>query len=125
MQNSAPGPGQRSQLRGRTSESAVLDGLISAIRRGESRALVIRGEAGIERVRKRTVETRDQLTAQERQIAHMAGDGLSNAEIGTRLFVSPRTVEWHLRKVFSKVGIHSRRELAGALRSSESEALIA
>ena len=76
-----------------------------------------------ERVRKRTISARDELTAQERQIAQMALDGLSNSEIGARLFVSPRTVEWHLRKVFAKVGIHSRRELATALRSSDSELL--
>jgi DNA-binding CsgD family transcriptional regulator len=72
-----------------------------------------------ERVRKRTVETRDDLTAQERQIAQLARDGLSNPEIGARLFLSPRTVEWHLRKVFAKLGIHSRRELADALPSSD------
>ena len=71
-------------------------------------------------VRKRTVETRDDLTAQERQIAHLARDGLSNPEIGARLFLSPRTVEWHLRKVFSKLGIRSRRELSSAL-PAESE----
>jgi DNA-binding CsgD family transcriptional regulator len=74
-----------------------------------------------EKVRKRTVETRDDLTAQERQIAQLARDGLSNPEIGARLFLSPRTVEWHLRKVFGKLGIHSRRELAAALPTSESE----
>jgi DNA-binding CsgD family transcriptional regulator len=73
------------------------------------------------RVRKRTVETRDELTAQEWHIARLARDGLSNPEIGARLFLSPRTVEWHLGKVFSKLGIRTRRELATALPSPESE----
>ena len=73
------------------------------------------------KVRKRTVETRDELTAQERHIAQLARDGLSNPEIGARLFLSPRTVEWHLRKVFTKLEIHSRHELSSALPSSESE----
>jgi DNA-binding CsgD family transcriptional regulator len=71
--------------------------------------------------RKRTVETRDDLTAQERQIARLARDGLSNPEIGARIFLSPRTVEWHLRKVFTKLEIHSRHQLPSALPSSESE----
>jgi ATP/maltotriose-dependent transcriptional regulator MalT len=68
-----------------------------------------------EHVRARTVQTLDDLTAQERQIAEMARDGLSNPEIGARMFLSPRTVEWHLRKVFTKLGISSRKELRDAL----------
>ena len=74
-----------------------------------------------ETVRRRTVETRDELTAQEHQIARLAREGLSNPEIGTRLFLSPRTVEWHLRKVFTKLGIASRKELANVLGDLESE----
>jgi DNA-binding CsgD family transcriptional regulator len=74
-----------------------------------------------EKVRKRTVETRDELTGQERQIALLAREGLSNPEIGGRLFLSHRTVEWHLRKVFTKLDISSRRELSKALPNAEAE----
>jgi DNA-binding CsgD family transcriptional regulator len=74
-----------------------------------------------EKARRRSVETRDDLTAQERMISELARDGLSNPEIGARLFLSPRTVEWHLRKVYSKLGIRSRRELAKALAVPDRE----
>lgn len=74
-----------------------------------------------ETVRKRTADPSDVLTPQEAQIARLAYDGLTNPEIGHQLFLSHRTVEWHLRKVFTKLNISSRRELANALRGANSE----
>jgi DNA-binding CsgD family transcriptional regulator len=68
-----------------------------------------------ETARKRTDETRADLTAQEAQIARLAAEGRTNPEIGAEMFLSPRTVEWHLRKVYPKLGITSRKELRGVL----------
>jgi DNA-binding CsgD family transcriptional regulator len=99
----------RDQLR---SAYQMLDSMgIAGFAERARRELVAAGEA----VRKRTIETVDELTAQEAQIAWLARNGRSNPEISTQLFISPRTVEWHLRKVFAKLGISSRKELRAAL----------
>jgi DNA-binding NarL/FixJ family response regulator len=84
-----------------------------------ARELLATGETA----RKVTVDTCGGLTAREAQIARLARDGVSNPEIGSRLFTSPRTVEYHLHKVFGTLDISSRTELAGALPTRRDAAL--
>jgi len=105
----------RSELRG-AHDLMVTIGMEAFAERARSELL-----ATGERVRKRSVRTLEELTPQELQIARLARDGLSNPTIGARLFLSPRTVEWHLRKVFTKLGIRSRQDLLHALPKSDSE----
>ena len=94
---------------------------IEAFAERARRELLATGET----VRKRTAETADELTAQEAQIARLAARGPSNPEIGAQLFLSPRTVEYHLHKIFRKLGISSRKELRRALPDLEQAALAA
>jgi DNA-binding CsgD family transcriptional regulator len=105
--------GRRLDARARLRTAHEMFGAIGmeAFEERARRELVATGET----VRKRTVETSSDLTPHETQIARLACEGLSNPEIGARLFISPRTVEWHLHKVFEKLGINSRRELKSAL----------
>ena len=107
----------REQLR--VAHAMLADVGMEAFAERARRELVATGET----VRRRTVETRDELTPQETQIGRMAADGFTNPEIGAQLFLSPRTVEWHLRKVFGKLGISSRRELRVALPDSRAAAV--
>jgi ATP/maltotriose-dependent transcriptional regulator MalT len=132
-------------LSGRASERHVLDRLLDNVRgrerldareqlRTAHEMLATTGmEAFAERarrellvtgakVRKRGVDARDELAGQERQIAGPARDGLSNREAGARLFLSFRTVEWHLGKVFTKLGITSCMGLRDSLPSPDQEA---
>jgi DNA-binding CsgD family transcriptional regulator len=99
----------REQLR--TAHTMLADMGADAFAARASRELEATGET----VRKRTVETLDELTPQEAQVARLAADGQTNPEIAAQLFLSPRTVEWHLSKVFGKLGISSRKELRSAL----------
>jgi DNA-binding CsgD family transcriptional regulator len=99
----------REQLR--TAHAMLADMGAEAFAERARRELQATGET----VRKRTVETLDELTPQEAQVARLAADGQTNPEIGAQLFLSPRTVEWHLSKVFGKLGISSRKELRPVL----------
>ncbi len=99
----------REQLR--VAHAMLSDMGMEAFAERARRELLATGET----VRKRTVETLDELTPQELQVARLAADGQTNPEIGAQLFLSPRTVEWHLTKMFGKLGISSRKQLRSAL----------
>jgi ATP/maltotriose-dependent transcriptional regulator MalT len=95
----------RQQLR--TAHEMFVDMGAEAFAQRAARELGAAGEAP----RKRKIETTGELTGQEAQVAALVRDGLSNPEIGARLFISPRTVEWHLSNIFGKLNITSRRQL--------------
>jgi ATP/maltotriose-dependent transcriptional regulator MalT len=95
----------REQLRTAHDKLAAMG--VEAFAERARRELLATGETA----RKRTDETTAELTAQEAQVARLARDGLSNPEIGARLFISPRTVQYHLSKVFTKLAISSRGQL--------------
>jgi DNA-binding CsgD family transcriptional regulator len=99
----------REQLR--VAHAMLADMGMEAFAERARRELLATGET----VRKRTVETLHELTPQEVQVARLAAGGQTNPEIGAQLFLSPRTVEWHLGKVFGKLGVNSRKELRAAL----------
>ena len=106
----------REQLR--TAHEMLATMGVEAFAERARRELLATGETA----RRRTVETRGALTVQEAQIARLAREGLSNPEIGARLFISRRTVEYHLHKVFAKLGISSRNQLHRALGGGTGEA---
>jgi DNA-binding CsgD family transcriptional regulator len=108
----------RRQLR--TAHDLFSDFGMEAFAARAARELLATGE----HARKRTVETRGDLTPQEAHIARLARDGLSNAEIGAQLYISKHTVEYHLGKVFAKLGINSRTKLAQALPPEPGAALL-
>jgi DNA-binding CsgD family transcriptional regulator len=96
----------------RTAHEMLDDMGIAGFAHRARRELAATGETA----RRRTDDTRSDLTAQESQIAQLAAEGLTNPEIGAKLFLSPRTIEWHLRRVYPKLGVGSRKELRSALR---------
>ncbi|MGY1702536.1 helix-turn-helix transcriptional regulator [Geodermatophilus sp. SYSU D00766] len=105
----------RAQLR--TAHEALTAMGVEGFAQRARRELLATGES----VRKRRVEISSELTPQEAHIARLAAQGLTNPEIGAELYLSPRTVEWHLRKIFAKVGATTRRELRRALPVTEHE----
>ncbi|MEU2289180.1 LuxR C-terminal-related transcriptional regulator, partial [Streptomyces sp. NPDC013178] len=103
----------REQLRAAHEEFSAM-GMEAFARRAE-RELQATGE----RTRSRGAEASNDLTSQEAQIVRLVREGLTNAEIGARIFISPRTVEWHLRNIFPKLGVTSRRQLQRAQQGTQ------
>ncbi len=103
----------RAQLR--TAHDALAAMGVDAFAERARRELLATGET----VRKRTVETTGELTAQEAHIARLAAQRYANAEIAAELYISPRTVEWHIHRIFTKLGVSSRRELQKILPNSD------
>jgi DNA-binding CsgD family transcriptional regulator len=114
--------GRRSDARERlhAADDMFVEVGMEAFAQRAQRELAATGET-VRRRKATRYEQRDELTPQEEQIARLARDGLTNTEIGAQLFLSPRTVEWHLHNVFVKLGIRSRRQLPRALGGSEVE----
>ena len=110
---------RKARERLRTAEEMFAEIGMAAFAERTERELIAAGA----RPHKRPLEPRDGLTAQEEQIARLACDGLTNAQIGAELFLSPRTVEWHLHNVFGKLGVDSRSGLQAALPRPEPEAV--
>ena len=103
----------REQLR--TAHRMLVTTGLAAFAERARRELAATGET----VRKRADDTRHELTPQEMHVARLAAEGLTNPDIGTELFLSPRTVEWHMGKVFGKLGISSRRQLRDVIGAAQ------
>ena|SRR5947209_20162001 len=108
---------QRASAPGHLSHSAwALPELVeAATRAGDVQVATAALRDVSERARRRVVEANDSLTTQEQQVADLAREGRSNQEIGGQLFISPKTVEYHLHKAFAKLGIRSRHQLESVL----------
>jgi DNA-binding CsgD family transcriptional regulator len=111
---------RRRDARGQLGNAYEIFDSVGAAAFAERARVELRASGG--QANERAVEVRDPLTAQEALIARLAGEGASNPEIAAQLFISPATVAYHLRKVFPKLGISSRKQLAPALPARQGAA---